>query len=302
MSLNDYIQKIVTLQKSKNYKEAYELLKEAFGYYPTSQFLQCTEIFLLFRLGHVKEARRIAEQRFSTLKTNHFFIKTYIDCLVKDNAREDALRIIDSVLTWGIRDERFYITLSDTIHRIAGTDKAVAFLQTALHYMPESHGLREQITRLNNQSNDNRTFNYYRERFKGMPIERVIEEIENLLVLPDFSNDISIRLFLADAYKKAGNLHKAVEVYSEALQINDSPFIRKMLGYVYYKLKDWDKAFMYLRDPFIEEPQDNALYSTMSKILQNRGNKADAEALVTEALARHPEYKQLYGMLKKARL
>jgi predicted Zn-dependent protease len=301
VSLNDYIQNILALQRSKNYRGAYELLKEALKYYPTNHFLQGSEVFLLFRLGQVKEARRLAEERLSALKTNPFFVKTYIDCLVKDKAQEDALRVIDSVFTWGIRDEKLFGSIADILMRIADTDRAVAFLQLALMLMPQSQALKEHLSRLNNQSLKDKTVGYYRERFKDIPLQRVIEEVENLLVLPDFMEDLSLRLYLAEVYKKKGDLHKAAETYTEALKIKDTPFVRKMLGYVYYRLKDWDKAFIYLRDHFIEEPQDNALYTTMAKILQNRNNQSDAEALVAEALARHPEYKQLYGLLKKTR-
>lgn len=62
-----------------------------------------------------------------------------------------------------------------------------------------------------------------------------------------------------------------------------------------------DKAFLYLKEAFLKDPSDYAVYNTMAKIIEKTGNITEAEALINEALSRHPGARQVYGLLRRLR-
>lgn len=300
MTVKGYIERIIYFQKKRDFASAYDVLKDAITLYPSNEFLLISEIYLLLKLRQLREAREKAEARLSLFRSNPFFLKTYIEILLKERDKEGLLSIAERLKVTPFRDEKFYIFLSDALIKSGYRDFAIELIQSGISYMPEKRELQRYLEGLMDGINE-AGIEYYRERYRGMPHEKVISEIENILVLPEYGRNVSIRLFLAELYKKQGDLEKVQEVYSDCLKIKDSLFIRKMLGFVYYRMGDMDKAFFYLRDPFLNNPEDHAVYNTISKILEKIGDITKAEELVNEALTRHPKAGQVYGLMKRLR-
>lgn len=298
MILREYIQRILSLQKKGDYDSAYNLLQEALPLYTSNEFLQTSEIYLLLKLRRLKEARQKAETRLSGLNTNPFFMRTYIEILSRQRDRDEILHITERLKFYPLRDERLYSYLAGVLVRIGERERAIELLNSLLLYMPENKGLSEYLERLKGGAGDD-SLSYYRKTYKGIPPEKVIPEIEGILVLPEYKENISIRLFLAEVYKKTGDIKRAEEVYSECLRIKDSFHVRRMLGFLYYKIGEMDKALLYLKEPFLENPSDHAIYNTISKIIEKTGNIKEIEALLNEALSKHPEARQVYGLMRK---
>jgi tetratricopeptide (TPR) repeat protein len=72
-----------------------------------------------------------------------------------------------------------------------------------------------------------------------------------------------------------------------------------MLGFLYYRQRQMRRAFLYLKEAFLEDPDDHALYSTILKIAEEIQNLDEMEGLIKEALVKHPESGRLHGMLKR---
>lgn len=300
MTVQEYIDRIISLQKNRDYESAYGVLQDALNLYPSNKFLLASEVYLLLRLRKVKEARSKAEVRIVLLKDNPFFLRTYIEILAKDRDREEIINLSERLAIQSVRDEKLYAYLADTLKRIGERQRAIDLINSALSYMPGNRELTSCLDSLEEDS-QGKPIDYYRERFKDTPPEKAIKEIESILVLPEYKDDISLRLFIAELYKKVGDLNRAAQLYTDCLKIRDSTHTRKMLGFLYYRMGDVDNAFFYFKDPFLENPLDHALYKTLSKIIEKRRDTKEAEALINEALARHPEARHLYGLLKKLR-
>lgn len=299
MLASDYVQKIISLQRKRDYEAAYSLLLEGLSLYPTNTFMQSSEIYLLFKLNRRKDARQKAEARLGLFKNNPFFLKTYIEILLKDRATDEALRFIEKILSSDIRDELLYLFMADVAGRIVDKKRAKEIIHAGLLMMPESSKLKERFDQLNQDDSGESTSGYYRERFRGKTPDEVIGEIEAIMVIPEYSKDISLRFVLAEAYKKKGDISKATRTYHDILKEKDTPFVRKMLGYAYYRMEDYDNAILFLRDMFISHPDDHALFATVSKILEKKGDLKLAESIISEALSSHPGAKNLYGILKR---
>lgn len=300
MTAKEYIERILSLQKKGDYSFAYNILQEALSYHPSNGFLQTSEVYLLLKLRRLKEARQKAEMRLSALKTNPFFMRTYIEILFKERDKGELISLAERLKSVPVLDGKLYTYLANTLVRFGERQAAIELINSGLSYMPKSKELSLYLKRLK-EGDEESSLHYYREKYRNITPEMAIMEIENILILPDYEGNIPIRLFLAELYKKAGNLKMAEEVYSECLKIKDSSHVRKMLGFVYYKMGDMDKAFLYLKEPFLENPSDHALYNTISKIIEKTGNIKEAEGLINETLTRHPEARQVYGLLRRLR-
>lgn len=300
MTLGEYIEEVISLQRKRDYTSAYNILQEALSFYPSNDFLLTSEIYLLLRLRKTAVARQKAEARLPTLWTNPFFLRTYIEILLRERDKNEILNIAKRLKSFPVKDENVYIYLSGVLERLDEFQEALELLYSGLLFLPDSEILKEYIGRFK-KGLQVKGVNYYREKYSGIPLDEAIREIENILILPDLEMDINLRLFLAELYKKKGDLRKAAEVYLGCLRIKDSLYVRKMLGFVYYKMDEMDRAFIYLKDVFLENPEDHAVYNTLSKIIGKSGNLQKIEALLNKTLSRHQKAGRVYGLLRRLR-
>ena len=296
-----YADRIIELERKRDYRGAHEVLKEALTIYPTQPFLLRTEVYLLLRLNKTKEARTKAEGRVEMLKNDPFFLKTYLSVLRQEKAHEDMERLLTAILSWGVGDEGFLIFLVKTASQCISREKGEEVLQQALARYPESESLKKMAEEGEAAEDGAGRFTLYRRKFAGKKTAEAVAEIEAIMVMPGYAGDYDLHLYLADLYKKMERYDKAIEIYTRLLSIRDHEFTRKMLGYTYYKMGDKEQAAAYLQSVFIKRPDDHFLTRTLFKIFEEKRDFEGLEKLVAEALAVRPEEKNLYGLLKKAR-
>ncbi len=297
----EYADRIIDLQRKRDYHGAHEVLKEALTVFPTLSFLLKTEVYLLLRLNRIKEARTKAESRLETLKNDTFFLKTYLGILQQEKAKDDMERLIMSIIARNIGDEAFHLFLVKTATTGIGREKGQEVLRLAIARFPESESLRKLAESGEKGEGGANKFAHYRDKFAGRKTAEAIAEIEAVLIIPEYAEDYELQVYLAELYKKLDRYDQAVEIYTKLLSLQDREFTRKMLGYSYYKMGNFDQAVLYLKDVFLKRPDDPYLSRTICKIYEQKQDFEGLERLVTEVLAARPEAKHLYGILKKAR-
>lgn len=297
----EYADRIIELERKRDYRGAHEVLKEALTIYPTHPFLLRTEVYLLLRLNKTKEARTKAEGRVEMLKNDIFFLKTYLSVLRQEKAKEDMERLLTAILSWGVGDEDFHVFLVKTASQCVGREKGEEVLRQALARFPESEPLKKIAADGETAVDGASRFTLYRQKFAGKKTAEAVAEIEAIMVMPGYAGDYDLHLYLADLYKKMERYDQAVEIYTRLLALRDHEFTRKMLGYTYYKMGDKEQAAAYLKSVFIKRPDDHFLARTIFKIFEEKADYTGLEQLVAEALALRPDAKHLYGLLKKAR-
>ena len=296
-----YSDRIIELERKRDYRGAYELLKEALTIYPTRPFFLRTEVYLLLRLNKTKEARAKAEGWVEMLRNDTFFLKTYLSVLRQEKAHEDMARLITVILSWGVGDEDFLIFLGKTASRCVGREKGEEVLRQALARFPDSEPLKKIAADMETAEAGASRVDLYRQKFAGKKTAEAAAEIETIMAMPGYAEDYDLHLYLADLYKKMKKYDQAVEIYTRLLSLRDHEFTRKMLGYTYYKMGDKEQAAAYLKSVFVKRPDDRFLVSTLFKIYKEKADFEGLGNLVTEALAVRPEAKHLYGLLKKGR-
>ena len=299
--MNEYRDKIIQLEKDKDYRGAYAVLKEALTVYPTQPFLLRTEVFLLWRLRKLNEARQKADEKFDELKSDPFFLKTYLLILDQEKTLGDLENLLMRIPSWKIYDEDFYKFAANLTKKHFGKERGIQFLRNVLLTLPGSNLLQSLLQEWESSDTIEHKFQDYKERFKGKEREAVIREIEAIKAIPQYKDDADLDLYLAENYKKAGRFNEAIKVYLSLLAKKDHPFTRKMLGYAYYKIHESQKASTYLSDIFLDDPFDYYLYGTITRIFEQKKDFEGYQRLLQQALAKHPEAKHLYGLLKKAK-
>lgn len=302
LTVRDFKARIIDLQKQKHFDEALEAVRFALAVYPTNAFLLSAEVFLLYKLNRIKEARQIAEERLAFLKNDAFFLKTYLTILAKLGAKSDIEAFIEHhIFARQSGDEDLYVFVAQIIKRLLGGKQAIDAVNRSLSFFPDSTKLRELILNLQKTGDAAGGYSHYREQFKNKKLEDAISEIEQIRVLPGYAHDGELLAYLAELYKKQGDYEKAIGVYQHLLSFQDNEFSRKMLGYAYYKQGNYKSALVYLRDIFLKNPNDHFLYSSIYRIFKETNDHEGLQRLINEALGKHPSAKHLFGLLARAK-
>jgi tetratricopeptide (TPR) repeat protein len=298
----EYKNKIIELQRNKDYREAYEALKMALAIYPTNLFFLSSEVYLLYRLNRIKEARQRAEERIDVLKNEAFFLKIYLTILERLKAKEDIEDFIErNILSRKMGSEDLYVFVSQLVARVFGKERALDAINRSLMFFQDSVKLRSLLDDLQKDDGSGSRYKYYSERFKGRKLDDVIKEIEGIRALPNYANDYDLLTYLAGLYKKQGDYARTIGLYKHLLTLKDSEFTRKMLGYAYYKSGDYEGALIYLRDFFLKDPFDHFLYSAIYRIFKEKRDSEGLHRLVNETLGINPSASHLYGLLARTR-
>jgi tetratricopeptide (TPR) repeat protein len=134
----EYKNKIIELQRNKDYREAYEALKMALAIYPTNLFFLSSEVYLLYRLNRIKEARQRAEERIDVLKNEAFFLKIYLTILERLKAKEDIEDFIErNILSRKMGSEDLYVFVSQLVARVFGKERALDAINRSLMFFQE---------------------------------------------------------------------------------------------------------------------------------------------------------------------
>lgn len=297
ISETEYKDKIIELERKKEYQNAYQIVKEALSRHPANLFFLASEIYILYKLRLTKEARELAEGSMEILKGSPFFLKTYLAVLEEEKAESDIKSFIENRILNGVsNDEDLYLYAARLAERLWGNEFSQNIIKSGLLHLGKSEKLLKALF----ESGEPNRYKYYGEKFKGMDINSAISEIEEIRVLPEYAKDYDLHKILIELYKKKGDYEKAITLYKYLLTWKEDEFISKMLGYAYYKICDMENALFYLSEPFKKNPFDHFISTTIFSIFKKKRDLAGYDRLINGALAINPKAVHLYGLLKKA--
>jgi tetratricopeptide (TPR) repeat protein len=302
MSAYEYRQKIFNLSREGQISAAYEVAREGLTLYPANPFLLSDEIYLIFRIGRVKEARQKAEEQFQILKGNAWFLRTYLSILHKDEACDDILRLADSgVLTQDFQVKAkpdYFIAVAKIIAGAGFKDKAIEILRNA----PQSEETDKEIERLlSHKGKGAPKRNPYEEKYKGKRSSDVVRELEMTRLLPEYKGDFDLHHHLADRYKKTKQPEKASEIYKYLLTIRDDDFTRNRLGHVYKDMGLFDEALVCFKEGLMKDPLKTHLHTALIDIFVEKKDPDGCERFIHDILAVHPKAGRLYGVIRKVK-
>jgi len=287
------IPEILSLIKQKEFVEALERIHEEQTFFPTHALLQRSEIFCLFKLHRVKKARELCEKHFESQKNEAFFISTYLQILEKLGENDEIRLLTERVFSKGPTEARLFKLIARLLcgHPERGDYKT--FIAQAANLFPTEPAFQEK----QNRQND---YRHYKEYYDKMPVRDAIDEMESLLVMPQYQKDSSLRLVLAEFKKEIKDYEDARKIYEDLLAEEHSLFVVKMLGFLLKKEGKDSEALPYLKEAFVENPSDVVLRKNFTQLCERMEEKGLFIESVRQALQKHPEDRYLYGLLRKA--
>lgn len=107
---------------------------------------------------------------------------------------------------------------------------------------------------------------------------QILQEAEQRLAKSD-REDPSIYLKKANIYEKIGNIEKAEEYYSHAIEVDSRNIIaHQARGHFYTRIKRFEEAVVDYTSTINLDPKNLALYNNRSSAYMSSGKTAEAEA------------------------
>jgi tetratricopeptide (TPR) repeat protein len=136
----------------------------------------------------------------------------------------------------------------------------------------------------------------------------VAEKVGRLdLLEQDLRKLIQLKPDYAHAYNALGytfasrgeRLDEAAQLIEKALKLTpDDPFIMDSMGWVHYRLGAFDKALVFLRRAYAEQP-DPEIAAHLGEVLWAQGNREEADNIWHAALKENPDNEVLLDVIKR---
>ncbi len=314
-SLRDTINVAKALIIKKDYREAEAILSELLESNPTNALVLGHLADLYIKMGRLDDAERNVELILSRQPSNLYALQKKGDILVKRGRFNEALEILLDIYKGN--DSDYFLTkrISKTYLLMDNPTKALEYANVAKNNFSakaDVYFLIFQIYRkLGDQRSAEQAINkalevdprnkfFYSQKISLRLQEKNLDSsnVQEILDLTDDNNSYMVRL-MADRLKKEGKFDKAVEVYKRLISIDGNEFNQKGLGYLYYKMKEYGKAFkifMSLSDPNFT---DNIFLSTIIASARELDDKKQLIERMVQLADGSDQYKSLWGRIKK---
>jgi len=132
-------------------------------------------------------------------------------------------------------------------------------------------------------------------------LARLAEATESFQqAIQDSPDDAQLRSAIGDAYAEKGLYAESESHYQAALDINpDLAHVLNRLAIAYRRQKKYDKALNLYARARVRHPEDDHLLFNMARTHYQAGQPAQARALLQEALAIRPAFKEARQLLGK---
>ncbi len=203
----------------------------------------------------------------------------HIAYILKEQGKtEEAVAVLKKALVYYPQELELYFKLSSLYDALDRTNEGMALLNEAEKRFPDDPRLQFRIGVI-----------YDKQGKRAESIERM------KMVLARDAKDAQALNFLGYSYAEMGiNLNEALGYLKQAasLRPNDG-FILDSLGWVYYKLKQYDEAVRYLEDAVSLVEDDSTILEHLGDVYHARNERAKAIKMYKKALILEPERKEL---------
>ncbi|MDY6935984.1 MAG: tetratricopeptide repeat protein [Spirochaetota bacterium] len=300
---------------NKNYREAEGVLFEALEMNPSDPYIIGLLIDLYIKMERLDDAEKNVELILKGEPDSIYAIKRKGDILAKRGRYDDALTLFLDIIKRNDNDyflikriARTYYLKNDLIkaleYAIIGRDK---FPDRAdIHYLlfqiydnlSDLDRAEEAINRAL-QLDQNNKF-YYSQKLSLRLRERNLgsSNIQELMDISDDENPHLLKLF-ADSLKGEGRFDEAVEIYKRLISIDGSEFNQRGLAYLYYRMKEYTRAFnifISLSDPNF---RDNIFLSTIIASAKSINDKKELIQRMLQLAEGSGQYANLWSRIKK---
>lgn len=319
---NPYIKMKLTraraLVSARDYSQAQQEIQEALEESPNNAELLTLLADIYTHQDRLTDATLITDQLLKNGATSYnlFIIKGNICC--KQEGFAEALEYFQ--LAFKKRRTDYLLgRLIQTLLHLNRTGEALYYTQLALESDPENPFFLKYLGQIYKKQKEwDRALEIYQKVIELIPRdefcykeylqlkardwapEKVEGELKAILKVSDKRDNPYLYALRAQNLKSMGQWEEAVIEYQKAIQLAPGDnFLLKQLGFCYSHLQKYAEAAETLKIPFINNPNDLYVRSALIAAYKKAKNIEGLITVLKEALGRHPEAKNLYGILRK---
>jgi tetratricopeptide (TPR) repeat protein len=306
------------LKKEGRLVDAQNELLEGLEADPHNKYLLNSLADTYFRQRQLTQAAAIADELLKIEPENYQALLTVGNILFEKKRFEDALGYYENALR--VKEEQYvlsriirtcvqlkkYTEAKGYIDRILEKEpenvtylKYLATIYKKTKRQPDALAIFEKIIKLSPQ--DAHAYKEYLGlKTREKPVEKVVEEINQVMHVPGISGNPHLHDLQGDNLKKLKKYEEAIKEYEKGLCLADNAsYFKSKIGFCYSKMGDYPKAVEMLSPLFIQKPSDfyikTALESAYRKLNNIEGFYQDIQA----AIEKHPQEKKLWGFSRK---
>jgi len=313
------IQTIFTLFKKKEFVEAEQLLLHYLSDTPHDTYLKALLANTYLKQKRISEAIELADEVLS-VSNNAEALAVKGLALSEINKTAEGIELLE--LSLAQRENFFYrsqlVQLLFTSKQLAEIEKHLRIL---LDKDPENSFYRKlqskflavtgkqkealEVLRSPSQKIPQDPFDYVqylRLKIKSKSHEKALSELTTLATLPAHRENPHLKTLIGEIQMKLQLFEDAEASFSRALYLlPENKYIQQHLGFLYSKMKRYDKVIDVLTPLFLHQPTHVYVRRTLLSAYEKSNRVPELVNVLEQALVRHPEVKQLHGLLKKTR-
>lgn len=270
---------------------------------------------LYIKTGNLHEARKYCERILSQEPSNAYALEKKGDILAKEGKLKEGLAIFEELYR-STRDDIFLIKRLARVHfLLKDFPAALEYVQKGLELAPARADLYYQRAQILEEMEEyteagkaieeallrapGNSF-YYSKKLSLRVKEKGLasSDIEEMIHFNDTEDPALLKTFIAKL-KKEGEYDKAVDACKKLISCEDTEYTRKQLAYLYYKMKEYDRAF----STFMSCPDtcfgDTIFVTTITASAQSNENRGALIQRMKGLAEGDPRYRHLWGRIKK---
>jgi len=311
------VQKVIKLKRGKEYEKALRVLLEALEQFPDNNFLKTSLADLYIRMNRLFEAEELVDQVLDfdpendsalsvkgniayikrgykkaaeyfkeayRLKDSNYLAGRLVRTYINLDELETALNICQEKLRQEDADKRFKKLEAEIYRKMNKYDKAEEIMEEYLTEIQDDHfAFKEKIQM----------------KLKGRPPAVAVQELEQLLKINRYSENIHLHTLLAEKLQEIEEFDKAVEIYKKILLLApEDLYIIKSLGMTLYKKGNLKEALSYLQKAFKIDPNDYYIRSTLEYIYKSLKMEKEGTVFFQEII-KTTGLNNLWGIVKR---
>ncbi|MFH0926801.1 MAG: tetratricopeptide repeat protein [bacterium] len=234
------------------------------------------------RYPAAKEWLQGALREKDSIYSTQLLIKTMIRLNELDKALANTEKAIQKE-----RENLYLLQLkAEILHLQDRTPEAIALYKYILEKKPGNKYIYKELIKLKTEKMDQK---------------EASRELDALVKVSTYSKNEHLYTQQAESYKKQGNYKKAIEAYLKGLELApDNLFIKKLIGFCCNKLQRYEEVIKFMKEPFLKEPKDYLVRSTLFSAYKKVDKREDLLKLIEEmGIAGTRDYYALMGEAKK---
>jgi tetratricopeptide (TPR) repeat protein len=306
------------LKKEGRLTDAQSELLEGLEVEPHNKYLLNSLAGTYFHQKQFTQAAAIADEILKLEPADYYALTMVGNILFEKKRFEDALEYYENALK--VKEDKFLLSkIVRTCIQLKKYSEAEAYINRVLEKEPDDLTFLKYLANIYKKTKKHQDAldvfekiirispkepyaykEYIRLKTREKPVEKVVEEIDQVMNVSSVSENAQLHDFQGDNLKKLKKYEEAIKEYEKGLQLAANvPYYKSKIGFCYSRMEDYPKAIETLSPLFIQKPSDFFIRKALESAYRKSNNVEGFYQDLKTAMEKHPQFKKLWGLFRK---